>query len=272
MTNPSSPPPSSPSAVALRLEEAVGQTVRGKPEVIRMLLTALFCRGHVLLEDVPGVGKTTLARSLARALGGSFRRIQFTSDLLPSDILGVSILDPETNSFEFKPGPIFAHVVLADEINRTTPRTQSALLEAMNEGQITVDSTTHPLEDPFLIVATQNPVEFFGTYPLPESQLDRFLFRLSMGYPPPEEERQLLVERGGYDLLDGVKACVDLEEVRSIQRKVDTIRVDTSLVDYAHKIVLATREHPRIEIGVSPRGAIQWFRSAQGHALVEGRD
>ena len=245
--------------------------MRDNREIVELLLTALFCRGHVLIEDVPGVGKTTLARALARAVGGSFRRIQFTSDLLPSDILGVSVYDAESRAFEFKPGPIFANVVLADEINRTTPRTQSALLEALEESQVTVDARSHRLEDPFLVVGTQNPIEFFGTYPLPESQLDRFLLRVSMGYPSPDEERRLVASRGGFDALGGFEPVVELREIVAIQRVVDQVRVDPSLLDYALAVVAQTRRSPDVALGVSPRGAIQWYRAAQAAALVAGR-
>ncbi|MBI4617862.1 MAG: MoxR family ATPase [Planctomycetes bacterium] len=265
------PPDLPPEEIAGRLEAAIARAVRGKSDVIRLLLTALFCRGHVLVEDVPGVGKTTLARALARAVGGSFRRIQFTSDLLPSDILGVSVFSQASGSFEFKPGPIFANVVLADEINRTTPRTQSALLEAMGEGQVTVDARTLPLEDPFLVVATQNPIEFFGTYPLPESQLDRFLLRLTMGYPAPDEERRLVAERGGDDPVRAIEPVVSFPQILAVQREVDRVRTDPALLDYVMAVVGQTRRHGAFALGVSPRGAIQWYRAAQGYALLSGR-
>ena len=190
-------PRAQPAAAVERIVDAVATVVRGKQRVVRLLLTALFTRGHVLIEDVPGVGKTTLARALAACVGGAFRRIQFTSDLLPSDIVGVTVYDQASARFEFRPGPIFANVVLADEINRSSPRTQSALMEALNEGQVTVDDQTHPIEDPYLVIATRNPAEHFGTYPLPESQMDRFLLRLQMGYPAPEDERRVILERAG---------------------------------------------------------------------------
>jgi MoxR-like ATPase len=255
-----------------RVEENVAKVIRGKPEAIRLALTTLLAKGHLLLEDVPGVGKTTLARALARSLGGTFRRIQFTSDLLPSDILGVSIYDQERNRFDFRPGPIFANVVLADEINRTTPRTQSSLLEAMSEGQVTVDTHTHVLDGPFLVIATQNPQEHFGTYPLPESQMDRFLLRIRLGYPSREDERRLLSERGGNDLVEDLRAVTDAESVRALQAMVDSVRVEERLVDYALRVVEESRRSALLSLGVSTRGAISWYRAAQAYALVCGRD
>lgn len=261
-----------PVEAVARIEQVVGRVIRGKSEVTRLLLTTLFARGHVLIEDVPGVGKTTLARALAACLGGTFRRIQFTSDLLPADILGVSIYNQERGAFEFKPGPIFANVVLADEINRATPRTQSSLLEALNEGHVSVDNETHPLDDPFMVVATQNPLEHFGTYPLPESQMDRFLLRVSMGYPAPPDEREVIAKRGGYDPIEGIMPVVEIEQICQFQAQVDTIRVDPSLLDYVMSVVSETRRSPFLALGVSPRGAISWYRAAQAFALVNGRD
>jgi len=260
-----------PAEVAGNIEQVVSKVIRGKAEVIRLLITSLFARGHVLLEDVPGVGKTTLARVLARALGGTFRRIQFTSDLLPSDILGVSVFNQQKGEFEFKQGPIFANVVLADEINRTTPRTQSSLLEAMSEGQVSVDNKTYPLDDPFVVVATQNPLEHYGTYPLPESQMDRFLLRLRMGYPAQPEERRVIAERGGYDPVDGISPAVTRTQVRHIQEQVDRVKVDPALLDYVMSLVAETRRSPFLSLGVSTRGAISWYRASQALALVEGR-
>jgi MoxR-like ATPase len=254
-----------------RLEAALGAVLRGKPEALRMVSTALLARGHLLLEDVPGVGKTTLARALAQCLGGTFRRIQFTSDLLPSDILGVTVYDGDAHRFDFKPGPIFANVVLADEINRTTPRTQSCLLEAMNEAQVSVDGKTYPIEPPFLVVATQNPQEHYGTYPLPESQMDRFLLRIRLGYPDARTERRLVAERGGDDPLDDVRPVVALDEIRLLQDEVDHVRVDGSLLEYLMAVVDETRRSPFLALGVSPRGAISWYRAAQAHALACGR-
>jgi len=255
-----------------KLEDAIASVVRGKPEAIRAAMISLLARGHLLIEDIPGVGKTTLARALAAALGGTFRRIQFTSDLLPSDIVGVSIYDQSGKVFDFKHGPIFANVVLADEINRTTPRTQSALLEAMSEGQVSVDDTTHALEQPFMVIATQNPAEHYGTYPLPESQMDRFLLRISLGYPAKSVERALLRERAGGDPVAALSPVVDLAMVRALQDAVETIRVDDALLDYAMALVEETRRHPAISVGVSTRGALAWYRAAQAAALAAGRD
>jgi MoxR-like ATPase len=255
-----------------KLEDAIATVVRGKSEAIRAAVVTLLARGHLLIEDIPGVGKTTLARALAAALGGTFRRIQFTSDLLPSDIVGVSIYDQHGKVFELKRGPIFANVVLADEINRTTPRTQSALLEAMSEGQVSIDDTTHTLESPFLVLATQNPAEHYGTYPLPESQMDRFLLRISIGYPAPAVERELLRERAGGDPVAKLTPVVDLAAVRALQDAVETIRVEDALLDYAMSVIGETRRHPAIAQGVSTRGALAWHRAAQAAALAAGRD
>lgn len=266
------PPPSIELEAVRRLEAAVAQVVRGKPEAIRSALIVLLARGHLLVEDVPGVGKTTLARALAAALGGSFRRIQFTSDLLPSDIVGVSIYDQSGKVFELKRGPIFANVVLADEINRTTPRTQSALLEAMSEGQVSIDNTTHTLDSPFMVIATQNPAEHYGTYPLPESQMDRFLLRIQLGYPPRTVERALLRDRGGADPVAGMTPVIDLATIRELQAAVETVRVEEALVDYAMGIIEETRRHPMIAVGASTRGALAWFRAAQASALASGRE
>jgi len=250
----------------------VGRVIRGKPEAIRHALTALLARGHLLIEDIPGVGKTTLARALARSLGGTFRRIQFTSDLLPSDIVGVSVYDPDRHEFEFRRGPIFANVVLADEINRTTPRTQSALLEAMSEGHVSVDDKTYQLGQPFLVLATQNPAEHFGTYPLPESQMDRFLLRIRMGYPAPDVEREIIRSRGVEDPVDALEPVIEHDTVRALQESVEHVRVDDQLVDSALRVVLESRQSPSLAIGVSTRGALAWHRAAQAFALVDGRD
>jgi MoxR-like ATPase len=261
-----------PTAVALRqIEASVGRVIRGKPEAIRLALTALLARGHLLIEDIPGVGKTTLARALAASLGGTFHRIQFTSDLLPSDILGVSVFQGSTQTFEFRRGPIFANVILADEINRTTPRTQSALLEAMSDGQVSVDDTTYQLEQPFLVMATQNPAEHFGTYPLPESQMDRFLLRIQIGYPKREIEREILRDRHGTDPVAEVTPVVELATVRELQESVETVRVDDALVDYAMTVVEETRRSPALSVGVSTRGALAWYRAAQAFAITDGR-
>lgn len=239
---------------------------------MRLTVAALLTRGHVLVEDVPGVGKTTLAHALAASLGCSFQRIQFTNDLLPSDIVGVSVYDPKTGEFSFKPGPLFANVVLADEINRTTPKTQSCLLEAMNEAQVSVDGRTYALPRPFLIVATQNPVEYHGTFPLPESQMDRFMVRLKMGYPAPEDERRILVGRNPAQCVSELRPVLTSADVVSLQDSVELVRVDGSLVDYMLRLVDRTRRSPLIELGISPRGALALYRLSQAFAMVEGRD
>jgi len=258
---------------ALREVEAnVARVIRDKPEAIRLALTALLARGHLLIEDIPGVGKTSLARALAASLGGTFRRIQFTSDLLPSDIVGVSVYDPETREFQLRRGPLFGNVILADEINRTTPRTQSALLEAMSEGQVSIDDQTYPLEQPFLVLATQNPVEHFGTYPLPESQMDRFLLRIQLGYPGREVERQILRERGGGDPVAELGAVIDHDTVMRLQDSVEAVRVDDALLDYAMSVIEESRRSALLAVGVSTRGALAWYRAAQAYALIDGRD
>ncbi|MEX2281646.1 MAG: MoxR family ATPase [Gemmatimonadota bacterium] len=255
-----------------QLVDAVETVFHGKREVVRFAVAALLARGHVLFEDIPGVGKTTLARALAAALGLSFRRIQFTSDLLPSDVLGVSIYNPQANTFEVRPGPIFTNIVVADEINRAPPRTQSGLLEAMQEGRVTIDERSHELPRPFLVMATQNPLEHHGTYPLPESQLDRFLMRLTIGYPNATAERQILMESvGTADPLDAMHPLFDGAEVLALQASVEEVRADDAIVDYLMAIVRATRTDDRLRIGVSPRGAIGLFRAARAYALVQGR-
>jgi MoxR-like ATPase len=268
-------PARAPSEGALEalgeVERAVASVIRGKDEAIRLALTALIARGHLLIEDIPGVGKTSLARALAAALGGSFRRIQFTSDLLPSDIVGVSIYRADQHAFEFRKGPIFANVVLADEINRTTPRTQSALLEAMSEGQVSINDRTHPLEQPFLVIATQNPTEHFGTYPLPESQMDRFLLRIRLGYPGAAEERQILRERGGADPVAAVGPVIDHAQLESLQDAAVEVAVSNSLLDYTMAVIGETRSAPALAVGVSTRGALAWYRASQAHALASGR-
>ncbi len=254
------------------LRRSIAQVVKGKDDVIRMALTALLARGHLLIEDVPGVGKTTLAQALARSFHCSFQRIQFTSDLLPSDVIGVSVYNPANQEFEFKPGPIFANIIVADEINRTTPKTQSALLEAMNESQITVDNHTHPLPNPFLVLATQNPIEHHGTYPLPESQLDRFLMRIRMGYPSRESEKEILRNNAGGSALDKITPLMDAADVAGMQLAVSRVKVDDSLLDYSLEIVERSRTTEQLSLGVSPRGAVMLYRAAQARAFLEGRD
>lgn len=255
-----------------QLRVNVESVFRGKPQVVRWTLASVLARGHVLLEDVPGVGKTTLALAMARSLGLSFQRIQFTSDLLPGDILGVSIYSAKTGEFQFLSGPIFHGLVLADEINRTTPRTQSALLEAMSEGSVSVDNQTLPLPNPFLVIATQNPLDNHGTYPLPESQLDRFMFRLSIGYPAHEIERAILLERKGADPVHSLDTLLQEGDLLGLQKVVSTITVDESIADYILKVVAATREHPQVRVGISTRGALAVMRALRAIALIEGRD
>lgn len=252
-----------------KLIDNVERVVKGKRDAIRLAVVCLLARGHLLIEDVPGVGKTTLASALARSIGATFHRIQFTSDLLPSDLLGVSIYDRDRHEFVFQEGPIFHQLVLADEINRTTPRTQSALLEAMNEGQVSVDHRTHLLPQPFMVLATQNPKEYHGTFPLPESQLDRFLLRISVGYPDAEAERQIITARARPEDLEPV---IVAEEVRAAQAAVEAVRVDPALVDYVLEIVAATRRSSAVVVGASPRAAQALYRAAQAHALVDGLD
>ncbi len=256
-----------------RVVDAVETVFHGKDEVVRLATAALLARGHILFEDIPGVGKTTLARALAAALGLSFRRIQFTSDLLPSDVLGVSIYNPRTAAFEVRPGPIFTNIVVADEINRAPPRTQSGLLEAMQEGRVTIDERTYELPRPFLVMATQNPLEHHGTYPLPESQLDRFLMRLTIGYPDERAERMILLETAGEaDPVERIQAVVDHDQVLELQARVEGVHADSSIVDYLMQVVRTTRTDARLRLGVSPRGAIALYRAARAYALVEGRD
>ena len=254
-----------------RLERAVQTVIRGKDEVVQLAVVTLLARGHLLIEDVPGVGKTTLARALARSFNCGFQRIQFTSDLLPSDVIGTSVYSLETQHFEFRPGPIFTNIVLADEINRTTPKTQSALLEAMNEYQVTVEKVTYPLPEPFLVIATQNPIEHHGTYPLPESQLDRFLLRARMGYPGAASEREILAGLATGDPLEAIEPVMTGDEVIAIQRAVRAVTVDEDLVTYTLAIVEKTRQHEYLSLGVSPRGSVSLYRAAQALALVEGR-
>lgn len=260
------------SSRAAQLESALRTIIRGKDDVVRLALVSVLARGHLLIEGVPGVGKTTLGQALARALECSFQRVQFTSDMLPSDVLGISIYSAAEQAFEFKRGPVFTNVLLADEINRTTPKTQSALLEAMNEGQVTVDAHSYPLPQPFLVIATQNPVEHHGTYPLPESQLDRFLMRVRMGYPGEEAEREILRFEAGTAQLDNLRPVLTGEDVLEMQQAVTRVRVDDSLVTYTLEIVRRTRESEYLSLGVSPRGSQMLYRAAQAMAFLEGRN
>ena len=254
------------------LQENVERVIRGKAEVVQFCIAALLAKGHILLEDVLGVGKTTLAHALARSLSLSFQRIQFTSDLLPTDIVGVTIYNQDAQEFEFISGPIFTNIVLADEINRATPKSQSALLEAMSEGMISIEKKRLPLPDPFLVIATQNPIEHVGTYPLPESQLDRFLMKLTIGYPNAIDEKKLLRAGGAQEALDHLEPVLEAEEVLELQARVTDIHVSEPLVEYLMTIVQTTRTHPEVALGVSTRGALTYFKAAQALAMVNGRD
>jgi len=263
------------SAVSHRgtqLETALGNVIRGNDDVVRLAVVSLLARGHLLIEGVPGVGKTTLGRAIARALDCTFQRVQFTSDMLPSDLLGISVYSTTEQQFEFKRGPVFTNVLLADEINRTTPKTQSALLEAMNEGQVTVDAHSYALPQPFLVIATQNPVEHHGTYPLPESQLDRFLMRVRMGYPDQQAEREILRSEAGAASLETMRPVLSGTDLIEMQNAVTQVRVDESLVAYALSIVGKTRDSEHFSLGVSPRGSQMLYRAAQATAFLEGRN
>ena len=262
---------SSTNTRAVAIEQSLRSIIRGNDEVLRLALVAVLARGHLLIEGVPGVGKTTMAHTMARTLDCTFQRLQFTSDMLPSDVLGISVFSAAENQFEFKAGPVFTNVLLADEINRTTPKTQSALLEAMNEGQVTMDGNSHPLPQPFLVIATQNPVEHHGTYPLPESQLDRFLLRVRMGYPQGNNEREILRSEAGAARLDTVKPVATGADIIAMQDEVTQVKVDDSLVDYALDIVRKTREIETLSLGVSPRGSLMLYRAEQAMAYLEGR-
>jgi MoxR-like ATPase len=255
-----------------RLQRAIEGVIRGKSETVKFSLIALLARGHLLIEDVPGIGKTTLANAIAKAMDLSFQRIQFTSDLLPSDVIGLSIYNQKTADFEWKAGPIFSNIVLADEINRATPKTQSALLEAMAEEQVTVEGVSRHLPLPFIVIATQNPAEHHGTYPLPESQLDRFMVRLQIGYPSVEDEKTILRDRESSNPLDQLQSVMGRDDVLELQDLVTSVRVDDALLDYLLQIVDATRKSESLELGISPRGTLALFRSAQALAFIEGRD
>ncbi|MEJ2705985.1 MAG: MoxR family ATPase [Anaerolineales bacterium] len=258
--------------IARRMRENIQKVIVGKDEVIDLTLVAVLCEGHILLEDVPGIGKTTLARSLAASLGASFRRIQFTPDLLPSDVTGLNWFNQKKQAFEFRPGPVMAQVVLADEINRATPRTQSALLEAMQERQVTVDGVTRPLPRPFLVMATQNPVELEGTFPLPEAQIDRFLLRIAIGYPSQAEENAILERFRLSDPLPELEAVTNPEEITQMHQERRQVRIQESLRDYIVKIARATRQHPEVELGASPRATLSLYQAAQAWAAIQGRD
>jgi MoxR-like ATPase len=260
------------SAMVAALQRNVTRVFLGKQGVVRSVLTGLLAGGHVLLEDVPGVGKTVLAKSVARSVACEFRRVQFTPDLLPSDILGVSVYEQRTGAFEFKPGPIFTNVLLADEINRATPRTQSALLEAMNDAQVTVDRTTHPLPRPFFVVATQNPCEFEGTYPLPESQLDRFMLRIRIGYPSADDEKAVILAQRTEHPIESLAPVLTGLDLERLQKAVREVRLDESVLDYVLALVRKTRSNKHLTVGVSPRGSVALSRAAQAHAFLQGRD
>jgi len=257
---------------AERVVANVERVIVGKHAEVRMALVALLCEGHILIEDVPGVGKTMLAKALSKSIGCSFRRIQFTPDLLPSDVTGLSIFNQKTQEFEFRPGPIMAQVVLADEINRATPKTQSSLLECMEERQATIDGVTHAMPEPFLVIATQNPIEYEGTFALPEAQLDRFMLRLRMGYPKPMEEIVILDEQKRMHPISDIRQVLSLEELRQMQAAVKEIYVDQAVAEYIVRLSTATREHPDVYLGASPRGSINLYRASQALAALDGRD
>ena len=254
------------------LRRNIESVLHGKPDVVRLALTALIGEGHLLVEDAPGLGKTSLAKAIALSLGCDFTRVQCTPDMLPSDVVGTSVFKPSDGQFEFRRGPVFTNVLLVDEVNRTTPRTQSALLEAMSERQVSVDGVTHPLEQPFFVVATQNPFEFEGTYPLPENQLDRFMLRIEVGYPPRSSERAIIDAHRQSEPVDRLKSVMNRDGVLDLQRRARDVRLDESLAEYLLDIVHATRDHPDLSLGVSPRGTLTYVRAVKALAIVEGRD
>jgi MoxR-like ATPase len=265
-------PAQRPRDVLTGLQAQLGKVILGKPEVLRDVLTALLGSGHILMEDVPGVGKTTLAKALARSFSAEFKRVQFTPDLLPTDILGSSVYNPREGSFTFKPGPVFTHILLADEINRASPRTQSSLLEAMSERQASIEGTTHVLPAPFVVIATQNPIEYHGTYPLPEAQLDRFAMRINLGYPSPDHEVEVLFSQFHHHPLDDIQPMVDTTTILVLQEAVRAVRVDRSIARYVVDLADATRRHASLRMGCSPRGTLTLFRMTQARAFLDGRD
>ncbi len=258
--------------VTTRVADNVEHVIIGKRSAVDLVLIALLCRGHVLLEDVPGVGKTVLAKSIARSIGCSFKRIQFTPDLLPSDVTGVSIYNQQTRQFEYRPGPIIAQILLADEINRATPKTQSALLESMEERQVTVDGVSYPLPEPFIVLATQNPIEYEGTFPLPEAQLDRFLLRIHLGYPGPHEELQILQSQQKQHPLDSLTQVISANHLLQMQEEIKDVYVDDLVKEYIVAVTTATRRHDDVYLGASPRGSLALYRTAQALAMMRGRD
>jgi len=259
-------------SVAEKVIRNVEKVIIGKQEVIELTLVGLLCRGHILIEDVPGVGKTMLAKSIAKSIGCTFRRIQFTPDMLPSDVTGVSVFNQKTREFEFRPGPVMAQIVLTDEINRATPKTQSALLEAMQERQVTVDGVTYPIPEPFLVLATQNPIEYEGTFPLPEAQLDRFMLRISLGYPSPEDEIAILDSQQHIHPVETLEQVIDIQELLAAQERVKEVYVDPLIKEYIVNLVNATRRHPDIYLGASPRGSLALYKTSRALAAIQGRD
>ncbi len=259
------------TALAERVVQNVEKVIIGKRREVERTLIALLCEGHLLIEDVPGVGKTMLARAIAKSIGCTFRRLQFTPDMLPSDVTGVSVFNQKTREFEFRPGPVMAQIVLADEINRATPKTQSALLEAMEERQVTVDGVTYPMERPFLVLATQNPIEYEGTFPLPEAQIDRFMMRISLGYPSPADEMRVLESQRDHHPLQDISQVVSLEELQAAQEAVKQVYADDLIKEYIVDLANATRRHPDIYLGVSPRGSLALFKAARAYAALQGR-